>query len=142
MREQGKVVKVNGKRATVKVDKKDECSKCGMCLFPKGASSIEFDAENSLGALEKDLVIIESQKEGRLLGAILAFLIPLILIGVALLLNYLVLFNELITLGMAIGLIALWYVALAFIDKRLKKTVNYSTRIIKIISADNNQEKI
>ena len=51
MVEQGVVTAVKGNRATVRVDKKDECSKCGMCLFPKGASSIDLleNAKKELG---------------------------------------------------------------------------------------------
>ncbi len=133
MRELGEVTKVKNGVATVKVDKKDECSKCGMCLFPKGASSVDFEAENSLQASVGDTVIIETQKEGKLLGATLAFLVPLILIGVSIMLNYLVIFNELITLGIAVGLIVIWYVALAFIDKKIKKTVGFSAKVTQIV---------
>ncbi len=139
MREQGVVIKIKDNKATVKVDKKDECSKCGMCLFPKGASSIEFEAENKISAVEGDLVEIETFKDGKLLGAVLAFLVPLLLIGVALLLNYLVIFNELITLGIALGLIAIWFVILSFIDKKLKRTVGFSTKIVQILQT--NKEK-
>ena len=39
MREKGVVTAVNGNFATVRVDKKSECDKCGLCLFPKGASA-------------------------------------------------------------------------------------------------------
>ncbi len=137
MREQGEVISVKKARATVKVDKKDECSKCGMCLFPKGASSVEFDAENKLNAKQGDTVIIETQKDGKLLGVALAFLVPLLLVGVAIALNYLVIFNELITLGVAVGLVVVWYAVLALIDKKLKKTVNFSTKIVEIINEKN-----
>ncbi len=141
MREIGVVTRLDNGKATVKVDKKDECSKCGMCLFPKGASSVEFQAENSLGANINDLVLIESQKEGKLLGATLAFLVPLLLIGLALLLNYLVIFNELITLGIAVGAIAVWYVALAFIDKRLKKSIGFSAKVVQIVRVAEDKEE-
>ncbi len=142
MRELGVVVKTQNNKATVKVDKKDECSKCGMCLFPKGASSVDFEADNALSAAQGDTVIIETVKEGKLLGATLAFLVPLILVGLSLLLNYLVIFNELITLGIAFGLIAVWYVILAFIDKKLKKTVNFSAKIVEIVNQINQDKNI
>ncbi len=133
MRELGVITKIKDNIATVKVNKNDECSKCGMCLFPKGASSVDFEAENAVSAKMGDTVIIETQKEGKLLGATLAFLVPLLLIGLALLLNYLVIFNELISLGVALGLIAVWYVVLAFIDKKLKKAVGFSAKVVEIV---------
>ncbi len=134
MREIGVVTKIEKSNAKVKVDKKDECSKCGMCLFPKGASSVEFDAINSLNADVGDTVIIETQKEGKLLGATLAFLVPLILVGLSILLNFLVVKNDLITLAIAIGAIAVWYFILALIDKKLKKTIGFSAKITEIIT--------
>ncbi len=139
MKEIGVVTKVKNDRATVKVDKKDECSKCGMCLFPKGASSVEFEAINNLSAKQGDTVIIETKKEGKLLGATLAFLVPLLLVGIALVLNYFVIFNELITLGIAVGAIVVWYVILAFIDKKIKKTVGFSAVITQIIPLNQEQ---
>ena len=74
MQEQGKVVSVNGKIATVEVDKKDECSKCGMCLFPQNAKSVSFEVKNTLCAKVGDIVTFNTQKQGNLLGAILVFL--------------------------------------------------------------------
>ena len=59
MIEIAKVTEANEKRVTVRVDKKDECSKCGMCLFPKGADGAYFHAENTLGAKDGDIVQIE-----------------------------------------------------------------------------------
>ena len=56
MIESGKIVKTSGDRAVVRIDKKDECSKCGMCLFPKNANHLDIDAVNSIGAKEGDIV--------------------------------------------------------------------------------------
>ena len=109
MRETGTVTKVKANRATVKVDKKDECSKCGMCLFPKGASSVEFIADNPLSADVGDTVVIERKESGKLLGAILAFLVPLILIGISVFLAYVVVKKEIWVLIFSVIFIFLWY---------------------------------
>ena len=109
MTEQGVVVKTNKNIATVKIDKKDECSKCGMCLFPKNASSIEFTAQNDLDAKVGDTVIIESKKDYKLLGAILVFLIPLLLIGISALVTYLFIGNEIWMVILSVISIILWY---------------------------------
>ena len=132
MQEIGKVVKTDGKRAIVKVDKKDECSKCGMCLFPKNATSIEFSVDNTLGATEGDTVLFESDSDGKLLGAILVFLIPLLIIGGSALIAYLVIKNELWTLFLSVIGIAVWFVILSFIDKRLTTSKSFSRKIISI----------
>ena len=133
MQEQGKVVSVNGKIATVEVDKKDECSKCGMCLFPKGADGAYFHAENTLGAKDGDIVQIELGSNGNLIGAILVFLVPLILIGLSALITYLIIKNEIYMLILGVGSVVVWYVILAFIDKKIGKSKTFSPKIIKII---------
>ena len=58
MTESGKVVKTEGKYATVRIDKKDECGKCGMCLFAANASYTEMRARNDAGAAVIGLFII------------------------------------------------------------------------------------
>ena len=141
MREQGIIIYTNGNRATVKVDKKDECSKCGMCLFPKNASSVEFSALNDIDAKSGDTVIIETLKDTKLLGAILVFLVPLVLLGVAVLLNALLIKNDIWVAVIAVGLIVGWYAILALIDKRLKKTYAFSPKIVEIVSTTINKEK-
>ena len=127
MIEIGKVVSFDGKHAVVKVDKKDECSKCGMCLFPKNASSVDFRAENPLNAKLEDTVVIESRKDGRLLGAVLAFLVPLILIALSAVITYIIL---------SVIFIGLWYTILAVIDKKLKKSINFCHVIVSIVDKE------
>ncbi|MBR1968581.1 MAG: SoxR reducing system RseC family protein [Clostridia bacterium] len=137
----GIVTAVDKNRATVKVDKKDECSKCGMCLFPKGANAVEFNAKNDLDAKVGDKVLIETEKDGKLIGAILAFLVPLILIGVSALIGYLVIKSEIWILILSLVLIIAWYVVLSLIDKKIGKTVSFSPKIIKIINITTEKTK-
>ena len=127
------MTKTDRKVATVKVDKKDECSKCGMCLFPKNASSIEFTAQNDVGAQVGDMVIIESKKDYKLLGAILVFLIPLLLIGFSAIITYLFIGYEIWLVILSVISIILWYTILAVIDKRLKKLSSGVHLIVSIL---------
>lgn len=141
MKEFGIVTAVDKNRATVKVDKKDECSKCGMCLFPKGANAVEFNAKNDLDAKVGDKVLIETEKDGKLIGAILAFLVPLILIGISAIIGYLVIKSEIWILILSLVLIIAWYVVLSLIDKKIGKTVSFSPKIIKIINITTEKTK-
>lgn len=135
MQEIGKVSKIEGKYAIVKVQKKDECSKCGMCLFPKNASEIEFRAKNTLSAKENDDVLINTSNErGKLVGMLLVFLVPLLLIGIAVLIEKLFIKNEIFILPISIGLIVVWFFMLSFIDKKIAKNDKYVCEIIKIIN--------
>ena len=133
MKEIGVVTKIDGKYATVKVDKKDECSKCGMCLFPKNASSIDFCAKNPLQAGVGDMVEFTTEKDGKLLGAILVFLIPLLLIGVATLIEKIFIQSEIWILILSVIFIVLWYTVLAVIDKWVKKADGFCPIITTVI---------
>ena len=133
MIEIAKVTEASEKQVTVRVDKKDECSKCGMCLFPKGADGTYFHAENILGAKEGDIVQIELGTNGNLIGAILVFLVPLILIGISALLTYLVIKNEIYMLILGVGSVVIWFFILALIDKKIGKSKTFSPKLIKII---------
>ena len=133
MNEVGVIINTDKKRATVKVDKKDECSKCGMCLFPKNANSIEFSATNEIGAQTGDTVMLEMKESTKLLGAILAFLVPLLLIGVAVAVVYLFFDSEIWILVFSLIFIVLWYTILAVIDKMLKNSLNFSPTVVSII---------
>lgn len=133
MKERGIVTSLDGKHATVKVDKRDECSKCGMCLFPKNASSIDFRAKNKLNAQVGDLVEIETVKDGKLLGAILVFLVPLVLIGLSAVITYIFIKKEIWLLILSVIFVILWYTILAVIDKRLKNSINFSPQITAVI---------
>ena len=132
MREQGIVTSVKGKHATVKVDKKTECDKCGMCLFPQGASSTEFNVANKIGASEGDLVTIETAKDAKFMGAMLVFFVPLVLIALSMVLAVVVIKNEIYALLISVVSIAIWFFVLSIIDKKLKNTKSFSPQIVSI----------
>ncbi len=141
MKDVGIVVKDAGKFVSVKVDKKDECSKCGMCLFPKNASSIEFNVKNTLGAKVGDEVIIESESGAKLVGASLAFLVPLVLILISAVITFTFIKEDIYMLILSVGSIVIWYLILPLIDKRLKKTNAVSPKMIKIIEKISEETK-
>ena len=140
MREVGVVTKTDKDRAVVKVDKKDECSKCGMCVFPKNATSIEFNAVNTVGAKTGDTVLMEKGKDTKLFGAILVFLVPLLLIGLACGITYLFLQNEIWVLIFSVIFLILWYTILAVIDKYLKSRADFCPKIVEIITKKGENE--
>ncbi len=134
MKEVAKVVKTNQDCSVVYVEKKDECSKCGMCLFPQNAKGVEINAVNPIDAKVGDTVIIELSERGKLLGVFLAFVVPLLLIGISFLINALTLKNDLFTLALVISLVVLWYLILPLIDKKLKVKKDYRAQIISLIN--------
>lgn len=136
MKEIGIVTAIDKNKATVKVEKRDECSKCGMCLFPKNASSIEIQAQNQVGAKVGDTVLFQTDQDGKLLGALLVFLVPLVLIGLSAVLALLVVKKEIYTLIFSLIFIVAWFFVLAVIDKKLKKTTSFCHVIISCVNKE------
>ena len=141
MIEQGKVTKIKGNYATVSINKKEECSKCGLCLFSENANSIEVQAENNLNAKVGDEVICERVADGKFIGAVLCFLVPLLLIGLACLINYLFINVEIWILILSLAFIILWYTILAMIDKKIKNKQNFKFIITEIVKHKEKNEK-
>ena len=134
MKEIAKVKKVSGDNATVVIDKKDECSKCGLCAFPKNATCLELFAKNSAQAKEGDTVLVERRESGKGLAITLVFLVPLILILISGVLAYLVIESEIWMLILSAISITVWYAVLALIDKKLKVSAKFSTEILQVIA--------
>ncbi len=132
MRESALVIKTEGEYATVSIDKKDECSKCGMCAFPKGADKIELRAKNPIKAKTGERVVIEREEGGKLSGAILVFLVPLLLIGLATFITYVFIKNDIWVLFLSIIFIFVWFCILSIIDKKLVFLDKFCSVIIEI----------
>lgn len=141
MRETGVITEIKGKTAVVSVDKKAECAGCGLCLFKEGTNKTDFYAKNTVDAKTGDTVVIERSDSGKFLGAVLAFFVPLILIGLAVLINYLFIKDEIFILVLSVVFIAAWYTVLAILDKKIKNVGAFDSRIISVISPDDSDTK-
>lgn len=140
MEERGVVVKTDKNFATVKVDKKSECDKCGMCAFPKGAGYAEFYADNAVGAKVGDEVIVKTSESAKTLGIVLVFLVPLLLIGLSALITFTLINKEIFVLIISAATVTAWFCVLAIIDKKLKSVNALSSEITRIIT-DKGKEK-
>lgn len=139
MTETGTVVKTEEKYAVIKVDKKDECSKCGMCLFPKNASSIEIRAKNRVDAKTGDTVSFKNDGAGKALSAVLVFLVPLVLIIAAAVIGVFVIEKEIWILFLSLIFIVSWYTVLGFFDKKLRKSDKFCAEIVEILPNGENE---
>lgn len=140
MEEVAKVIKAEGERAVIRIDKKGECEKCGMCLFPKNASHVDVIAVNKIGAKEEDVVVFSPAERSKSLAIILVFLVPLLLIGLSTGITYLFIGIEIFVLILSVGLIAVWFFILSIIDKKLLKTGKFSPEIKSVIKAKENDD--
>ncbi len=143
MKEYAVVKSTVGKYAKVEIDKKDECSKCGMCLFPKNAKSISVNAENPVGAKAGDKVFIETKPKVKSLSILLVFLVPLLLIIACALIGYFAFNSELAIVFSSIISVALWYLLLAVIDKKIGKTTSMYAVVTQIVrGGENSSEEV
>ena len=140
MQEIAKVENTINGVATLVLDKKDECSKCGMCLFPKGAQVIKIEAQNQIGAKESDTVIIERTEAGKLTAFTLVFLVPLLLILLSSLIALEVMKKELWSLWLSLISCTIWFVVLSIIDKFVGVKLKAQTQIIKILNDNKENE--
>ena len=134
MIEKGIVTSLDGDYAIVKVNKKEECAKCGLCLFPKNADSIKFRAENGVRAKVDDIVEIETKERAKTLGIVLVFGVPLILVIASLVLGYIFIKNEITCLLVTLGVVVVWFFILSIIDKKIKNSLKFSSTIKGIIT--------
>lgn len=143
IRETGTLIKTKGKTAVVSVDKSEKCAGCGLCLFKNGTTKAEFYVSNEIGAKVGDVVVIERSETGGLLGAVLAFFVPLLLIGLAVVIDFLFIGKEILILILSAAFIAAWFSVLGLIEGRLKNGKAFRSRITEISSAreENAQEK-
>ena len=135
------VVKKEHDQTVVSIDKKDQCSKCGMCLFPQNAKSVEYNAQNSLNAKVGDKVLVEILDGGKLTALALIFLVPLLFIIISTVIALVVIKSELWVLWLSIISIGIWFCILPLIDKKLKKRSNFIVKITQIIGINQKENE-
>ena len=135
MKDVGKVIKTeNG--IVVRIDKKTECGRCGMCAFPKNASHVDLNATADVEVNVGDEVTVETSENLKFLSALLIFGVPLLLIGACVLIGLLVFKSDLITLASAVVVTVLYFIVLHFIDKKIFKDKKYTTKIIDVLKKE------
>lgn len=128
MKQKATVTKIDGKYASVKVDRVSMCDGChkqgcgDSCVMYKifGAKTeFEADAVNSSGASVGDLVYVETSDVTVNLNAFFVFLLPVI-ISAAVYFVFFFLEKEAARIACAVASFILYFVFLAVIEKRRK----------------------
>ena len=128
MTERGVVVKVKGKRATVRFDRRSACDSCHMCAVTRDGMKVEVVIENTLGANVGDFVEVEMAQKFVLTAAVIVYLIPLALVALGVGIG--VLFNELTQILLAVGGLVLGFVIAFLLDKFvIRKKQGFSPRM-------------
>lgn len=135
MIETGTVYKIDKKnKATIRFNRKTACENCRMCLKPKDEMYVELVLKNTIEAKEGDKVSVSMGNQVVLLSSIIVYLLPVIFVAVILFLTRNI--DELVSFGLAMGILVVSYVIIYFIDKWIKKNKNYTPEMVAIINEE------
>lgn len=122
MKEVGTVVNVGNKNIKVRMERKSACGNCNMCGFKQGDMHVDITTENHLGAKLGDKVEMEMETSTVMFSASIVYILPLVCAMLGFLVGYLLNLSELGQFGMLMAGVAVGFVAIAIIDKVVKKT--------------------
>ena len=133
--EQGTVVKIEGGRASVQLDRKGSCGSCGMCAAMMPSScTLEVDVVADLR--QGSRVVVGFESGNTLISALLVFGLPLLALIAGLVIGQtlpLAAFGKnLSSLVYVIILIALSLMPAVLYERRLKKTLS-PPKLLRII---------
>lgn len=134
MLEIGQVVKIKKGRATVSFKRQSACDSCHMCAVTKDGMKVETLIPNSLDANVGDFVEVEMGGRFVLTAAVVAYIIPLLLVGAGIAIG--TLFSEMIQFVLAlVGLVIGIGIAIV-IDKAVKKKKGFTPQMVRFASPD------
>ena len=142
MTEQGTVVEVLDGKATVALKRRQECARCCASHFcaPTEGELRHFELENAAGAHAGDVVEIRLQARNVLASATLVYIAPL----VALLAGYAVgkalSGSDHLGIAASLGGLALWYLTLKAVDRRMAKSARWRPVIARVVAAKRTPE--
>lgn len=141
MKERAIVVKTAGKTALLRIEKHPECDSCKVCAFRSGKSTVKVKAKNTVGAKAGDEVIVQAEKDNRLLASFIVYVIPVLLAGAGVAIGALALKAEvwaaiLCLIGLALGLAVVY-----MLDKFAAKSRGFGMEVVEICQNTNNYQE-
>lgn len=138
MIETGEIYKINKKNmATVRFPRRTACADCRMCFKPKDEMYVELVVKNTLEGNIGDKVSVSMGQQIVLVSSIVVYLIPVILVAIALFATKNL--EELISFGIAMGVLVISFVIVAFMDKWIKKNKNYAPEMVAILNKEDEE---
>ncbi|MDD5131768.1 MAG: SoxR reducing system RseC family protein [bacterium] len=131
LEETGRVIRIEGSRAIVEMDRHCACAHCGICTTGS-QDTMEIVAENSPGSKVNDLVKVAVSGPVILRSAFIVYIIPLF----GLVLGYLAgrhISGEKLGVVLGISGVALILLGLHFYDLKLKRENKLIVRITEIL---------
>lgn len=78
MKENGVVIKLNNRFATIRIGRNSACCACGKCGMNDKQKHVDFLVENSLGAAVGDTVSVEIPDGNTATLALVAYIVPIV----------------------------------------------------------------
>ena len=139
MIERGMIVGFKDGQTVVRLKKNINCAGCRLCGFKKGQDYVDVNADNELGGEIGDTVEVESAKDNSLKAALLAYILPLILGAIGVVIGYFTV-GEWLAVLLCIVMVSVGFLINSFIDKKLSKNKNFRIKVIKLIRGGEKNE--
>lgn len=132
MRTTGKVIKVNGNKALISVERTTSCGgSCANCAGNCKIADNSIEADNTLGAKTGEFVVIETETKSVLKSAFLVYIVPIVLLCLGYFAAECAGYKENISMICGFLLFLLTFLCLHFYDKKQRKEL--STKIVEIV---------
>ena len=134
-----KVINNKNNVAKIKVIRSSTCGECKACILGNTESSVILPARNDVGAVVGDTVYFVA-KQKPWFATLLLFLFPLVLLLAGLIVSLLIGVDELISVAIGLGCMAIGFISVLILDKTYfsKKYLAQITRIEKNLEDDTN----
>ena len=132
MREQAIVVKTTGKIAVLRIQKRPECEGCKICAFKEGQSVVKVKAKNTVGAKAGDTVIVQAEKDNRLLASFIVYILPILFAAAGAAVGFLALGDQLWAALCCVAGLVLGFAAVFLLDKWAARSRGFGMEIAQI----------
>ena len=139
MTESAQVVACEGEKCVVRINRRSACEKCRMCAFPDKAPHLDLTLDNPVGASEGDWVEVDMSGNRVLLSSVVVYLIPLFLAGIGLWLGTLFFKKIIFQLLCCLTGVAIGYIIVVIIDRKIKNRKDFVPVITKIILTESDE---
>ncbi len=140
----GQVYEINDENGTavIKVKRHSTCKSCGGCGILTSGEDNEMSMEvpNPVGAKVGEFVRISVETQKVILASLIVYVLPVLVLVVAMYITQQVAFSrgleetaEVISIGVGLGAMALFFLTLRLLDKRIARTRKFKPQITEVV---------
>lgn len=145
MREVGEVIRVEGDRAIVRIQRSSACRHCGACGLGAISDEMLLTLPNSLNAKPGDMVELSIESVHLLKASAITYLIPLaaLILGVIVgyvLGGYLAVDRQLAGAVLGLAFTGLAFMLIRTLDPVFKRSNNFTPTMVAVLNVNNNKD--